>query len=278
MLLPAFHQHLSVWLVIGGLELAYLWTIRRHKLRTSAPGASRRQITLFSLGVGLLFLGAQWPMHDLAEGYLYSAHMVQHMLFMYFAPPLLIAGTPVWMLRKMLAPRPVAAVARRLLRPVPAIILFNAVLLLTHWPAIVELSVRSELFHFGAHFLLLASALVMWWPIVSPLPELPALPAPVQLAYLFVQSLAPNVPAAFLTFGSTPLYPVYATFPRIWNVGVMTDQLMAGLIMKLAGTAYLWTLMTVIFFRWHAREERDGLDALQFRNVERDVRVELGRR
>ena len=103
--------------------------------------------------------------------------------------------------------------------------LFNGVLFFSHWPAVVELSVTSELAHFGLHVLLVGSALVMWWPIVSPLPEMPPLPAPGQMLYLFLESLAPTVPASFLTFGTRPLYPVYATFPRIWGIGVLTDQL-----------------------------------------------------
>ena len=55
----------------------------------------------------------------------------------------------------------------------------------------------------------------MWWPVVSPLPEMPALSPPGQMIYLFLQSLAPTIPASFLTFGRSPLYPVYEAFPRI---------------------------------------------------------------
>jgi putative membrane protein len=291
MTLPPWHVHPTVWLVMALLEGTYLLAIRDRDRRRAAavdagaapalapePAASRRQITLFSLGVATLWIGAEWPIHDLAERYLYSAHMVQHLLFTFVAPPLLIAGIPVWMLRKLLSPRPVAAIVRRITRPVVAIVIFNAILLLTHWPAVVELSVRSELFHFGAHVVVVGAALLMWWPVMSPLPELPSLPAPAQMLYVFIQSLAPTIPASFLTFGSSPLYPVYATFPRIWGISALTDQLIAGLIMKLLGGAILWVVISVVFFRWHAREERDGLDALQWRDVERDVRAGLSSR
>ena len=118
-------------------------------------------------------------------------------------------------------------------------------LLFTHWPAIVEASVGSEPIHLSLHVLIVASALVMWWPVMSPLPEMPSLSAPGQMIYLFLQSLAPTIPASFLTFGHTPLYPVYATFPRIWGMSALTDQLIAGLIMKLAGGLLLWTVIAV---------------------------------
>jgi putative membrane protein len=118
---------------------------------------------------------------------------------------------------------------------------------------------------------------VMWWPVLSPLPELPALSPPSQMLYLFVQSLAPTIPASFLTFGTEPLYPVYATFPRIWGVDALTDQLVAGLVMKLVGGAILWVVIAVVFFRWAQQERTEGWDALKFRNVERDVRAEMRR-
>jgi len=117
----------------------------------------------------------------------------------------------------------------------------------------------------------------MWWPVMSPLPEYPALPAPGQMLYLFFQSLAPTIPASFLTFGDHALYPVYATFPRIWGIGVLTDQLMAGLIMKLIGGAILWGFIAVIFFRWYGQEQREDWDASRFRDVEREIRMGMGR-
>jgi putative membrane protein len=204
-------------------------------------------------------------------------HMVQHLLFTLVAPPLLIAGLPDWLLRDILRPRTVSRVVRFLTRPLVALIVFNGVLLFSHWPAVVDASVRSEPLHFGLHVLIVASAFVMWWPVMSPLPEMPALPAPGQMLYLFLQSLAPTVPASFLTFGSTPLYPVYASFPRIWGIDALTDQLIAGLTMKLAGGLILWGFIAAIFFRWFAQEQRDGWDALQWRRFEREIRAEMKR-
>lgn len=274
MRLPPWHVHPDVWVVFGSITLVYVLSIRRH-LSETGEATSRRQVRLFLAGVAVLWAGAEWPIHDLAERYLYSIHMVQHMMFSLVAAPLLIAGLPAWMLRRILRPRGVRAVAGFLTRPVVALAFFNGVLLFTHWPAVVDFSVGSELAHFGLHVLLVGSALAMWWPVVSPLPEMPPLPAPGQCLYLFLQSLAPTIPASFLTFGSTVLYPVYATFPRIWGIGPLTDQLIAGLIMKILGGLILWTEIAVIFFRWHAQEERDGWDSLRWRNVEREIRAEL---
>jgi putative membrane protein len=162
-------------------------------------------------------------------------------------------------------------------RPLPALLLFNGVLLFTHWPEVVTASVGSELTHLALHVLIVLSGYVMWWPIVSPMPDLPPLAPPMQMLYLFVQSLAPTIPASFLTFGQEPLYPVYATFPRIWEIPALTDQLIAGLIMKIVGGAILWVVIATVFFRWANREQREGWDAVQWQRMERELRTDLGR-
>ena len=275
--MPAWHAHPSVWLLLGGIWVAYLLAVRNHPKTPREAADKRRRTTLFSIGMGVLLVGADWPIHDLAEGYLYSVHMVQHMLFTLVAPPLLIGGIPAWMWRMLLRPRPLFVAFRFLTRPVVALILFNGLLLFTHWPEVVKLSVSSELAHFSLHALLFGSAMVAWWPVMSPLVELPSLSPPGQMMYLFIQSLAPTIPASFLTFGHTLLYPVYGTFPRIWGLSALNDQLIAGLTMKIVGGLILWGFITSIFFRWHARETRDGWDALALREVEHELRTGVGR-
>jgi len=277
--LPPWHVHPDVWVLFAGIEALYLAVVLRHRRERGGEDLEwRRRASFFSFGVLVLWVGADWPIHDLAERYLYSVHMVQHLLFSLVAPPLLLAGMPPWLLRRMLRPRPVHRAFRFFTRPLVALILFNGVLLLTHWPAVVDASVRSEGLHLGLHVVLVFSALAMWWPVMSPMPEMPPLSPPGQMLYLFLQSLAPTIPASFLTLGSTLLYPVYGTFPRIWGISAHSDQLVAGLIMKLAGGAILWGFITVIFFRWHDKEQRTGWDPLQLRQVEREVTSELSKR
>jgi putative membrane protein len=276
MALPPFHVHLDVLATLGGLAAGYLLAARRHERTTGEPLAPGRRHRFLG-GVAVLLVGATWPIHDLAESYLYSMHMVQHMLFTFVAAPLLLTGTPAWMWRAILPPGPLRAVWALLTRPLVALIVANGVLLFMHWPEVVTLSVRSELAHFSLHTLLLGSAVVMWWPVLSPLPELSSLSRPGQLLYLFFQSLAPTIPASFLTFGSEPLYPIYATFPRIWGMDALTDQLVAGLVMKIVGGAILWVVIAAVFFRWGREETTEGWDALKFRNVEREVRAGMGR-
>jgi len=281
MWLPPFHVHLDVLAVMAALEGGYLLAIRRVGPRFVPPGerpATRRQITLYSVGVMVLLVAAEWPIHDLAEGYLFSVHMVQHTLISLVAPPLLLLGMPAWLLRWLLSPRWIHAVAGQLTRPLIALINFNLVIALTHWAPVVDFILNHHPAHLVAHVVLFVTATCMWWPVISPLPEMPTLSYPMRMVYLFLQSLLPTIPASFLTFGTTPLYVFYATAPRVWGISALTDQRIAGLIMKLVGGAILWTVIGIVFFKWWRMEQRTGFDDLQWSQTDHEIRSGMSRR
>ena len=118
MRLPAWHVHPDVWLLFGSIVAVYLIAARRH-LEVTGEETPRRKKVLFLTGMGVLWLGADWPVHDLAEGYLYLMHMTQHLLFTLVAAPLLIAGMPVWLLRAVLAPPPIRRAFHFVTRALP---------------------------------------------------------------------------------------------------------------------------------------------------------------
>jgi putative membrane protein len=276
-----WHAHPDVWILAAGLLGGYAFALRRIGPRRVPLGeapASRRQVTMWVLGVATLLVAADYPMHDMAERSLYSVHMVQHILLSMVMPPLLLLGMPAWLFRAIFAPRLMWRTVKTLSRPFIALVLFNTVIVLTHWPAVVELAVRSEPVHFSVHAVLVFAALIMWMPILSPVLEIPRLSYPGQMLYLFLQSLVPTVPASFLTFGSRPLYRVYEAFARPGGMSALTDQRLAGLIMKIAGGFILWGWIAVLFFRWYAFEKTDGTDALQWRDVDQALnRMELSK-
>lgn len=254
-----FHLHPDILAVAAALTFAYWFAVRRLGPRL-APGAAPltpRQRTGLWTSLGLFVAMSEWPVHDLSEGYLYSVHMVQHLVYTLVLPPLIIRSTPPWLWRWALGR--VMPLFRLLVRPLFALVIFNTFLALTHWPVLVELAVKSGPAHLAQHVALVATAMLMWWPVVSPLPELPPLPPPLRIGYLFLQSLVPTVPASFLTFASGSVYAVYETFPRLWGIDALEDQQFAGAVMKLGGGIVLWTLMTVVFLRW-ARREREVPD------------------
>ena len=254
--------HPEVWLTVGVLAALGFYAVRvvgPLAMRGPTPPAAiatKRQKLCFAAGLGLLWLSADWPMHDIAEEYLYSVHMVQHLLISFAVPPLLLLAVPEWLARLIVLD---ASRSSRLLRclchPVAAGVAFNAVQALTHWSAVVDLSVRSGAFHYLMHLLVFATALLMWMPVLGPLREL-QLSEPAKMVYLFTMSIVPTVPAAWLTFAEGVVYPAYDHGARLWGVSVTADQQAAGAIMKVIGGGYLWTLIAFRFFRWSAAQRR----------------------
>jgi len=244
--------HPTVWLLCAVLLCGYylaLDYIGPKRVQPGEPVATRAQKRNAILAVLTIFVAGEWPIHTLAERYLYSVHMIQHLLLVLVAAPLMIAATPPWMARALFPGR-LMSVARAVTRPLPALVIFNTTLVFTHWPTMVDASVHSEWAHFGLHVLLVFTAMIMWMPVLSPILELPRLSYPGQMLYLFLQSLVPTVPASFLTFGDRPLYHVYTTFPRM-GISALADQRFAGIEMKLIGGAILWALLVVIFIKWY---------------------------
>ena len=252
-----FHIHFDVLGVAAAMIVVYELGIRalapRYCPEDEAP-VTGRQRGLFYSGVIILVLVASWPIHDIAEGRLFAFHMIEHMALSLIVPPLLLAGTPWWLMRAFLAP--FMPVVKFVTRPLIALLLFNGWLALMHVPAVVELMVTNELFHLFAHGVLFVTAIIMWWPVMDPIPDTERLTPFGKMGYLFLQSLVPTIPASFMTLGSTPLYGIYETFPRLWGIGALPDQIMAGLIMKLGGGLILWGFITWIFFSWYAEEQR----------------------
>jgi cytochrome c oxidase assembly factor CtaG len=108
--------------------------------------------------------------------------------------------------------------------------------------------------------------------VCNPLPER-RISMPAQMLYLFIMSILPTVPSAWLILAERPLYHVYDDGTAFWGMDTITDQQAAGLFMKLAGGFYLWTLITVIFFKWAGRNEESDRERrlVHAHEVERDV-------
>jgi putative membrane protein len=271
---PAWTAHPDVWLLVGLIAAVYAIAILRVGpivVGSHQPVVTRSQVTCFALGLAAMWVAADWPIHDVAERFNYSVHMVQHLTLSMLSAPLLLLGTPAWLMRRVLPPGIVFRTVRRLTRFVPALVLFNVVLVVMHWPAVVNAGLQSHLTHFLLHGLLFVSSLVVWLPIVSPLPEIPRLTPVARLLYLFAWSVVPTVPASFLTFGSTPLYKFYEHVPHLWGLSTVQDQQLAGLIMKLGAGLLLWSLIAVLFFRWAQEEERASTPRTAVREMEAEL-------
>lgn len=264
-----------MWLVVGALGGGYWWAVRRLAPAHAPAGSAvvtRRQVTLFALGLLALWAHADWPVHDIGERYLFSVHMFQHIGFTLIAAPLMLLGTPPWLVRRLLGTGRLRAGFSRLSRPLAAGLTFNVVTVLAHWPVVVNASLESQWVHLLVHVVIFSTAVLMWFPVLNRDRALPTMTPPGRMLYVFLQSVIPTIPAAFLTFGDGVLYRFYAAVPRPFAMTAVEDQQFAGALMKVYAGLLLWGVIVVMFFRWYAADSRESSGGvLTWDDVQREL-------
>lgn len=247
---------ISVVAAVFFLEVVYLLSVGplRHRFPGSSDVSTRR-IVLFTVGLWSIFFALYSPLDPLSDYYLFSAHMIQHLFLVLVGPPLMLLGTPGWMLRPILQLPGVYPVAKVLTFPVLAALLFNVVFAIWHVPAVYEAGLNSITVHIIQHLTFIATGVIMWWPVLSPMKELPRLPYGAQVLYMFILSIPPAIVGALITFADGTLYETYAQAPEIWGISTAADQQIGGVIMKLPGFLIFVTAAGIIFFNWAAKEE-----------------------
>ena len=251
--------HLSTLVGCGLLALLYLLAIGPWRASLGAPSRieTGRAIAFLS-GLVVVIVGLNGPVHDLSDLYLFSTHMVQHLMLAEAFPPLFIIGVPAWLWAWLLR-RPAIGPAWSLLTRVPVgFALYTVVFSIWHVPPLYNAMMRDHNFHIAMHLMVMASAVLLWWPILGAAAGAPRLAEGAQLIYLFVAGIPMSAVAALITFANEPLYMWYALAPRVWNLSAIDDQRYGGLIMWVPGAFIYYAMMTVVFFRWAAREEKAG--------------------
>ncbi len=262
----------SVILLIA-IQSAYLIGVGPLRQRNNwADYVDARQIATFTLGVIVIFIALASPIHVVSERYLFSVHMLQHVLLTLVAPPLMIRGIPDWLIRPLLRPNWSFRIARALTHPIGAFLAFNIVFSIWHVPALYNASLSNHGIHIVEHVMMISTAMVMWWPLTSTMPELPRVSYPMQMMYLFGLSVAQIIVFGALTFAGEPIYAFYVNAPRILTISALTDQQIGAIIMKVGGGALFLSLLIIIFYRWYGEEERERqANRKQERNYLRDL-------
>lgn len=210
----------------------------------------------FYASLAVFYLVEGSPLHDLAERYLLSAHMVQHLLLSYVVARMMLVGVPAWLWRTLLLHPLVFPVSRFVLRPLVTFTVFAFFFAIWHVPAIYQAALANSTLHHLEHVAFLFTALLLWWPILSPLEELPRPPHLIRLTYLFTIPLAQLPVFAGITFNPDVVYPMYELAPRVWGLTAIADQALAGALMKVFGLAFFSLPFARIFFDWYRRENR----------------------
>lgn len=250
----SFTVHPSTVVGLGALGALYAWRARA-AARQGLPPLGRTRPAYFVAAILAMFFALNGWLHDLSDSYLFSAHMLQHMVLLMLVAPLMVMGTPGWMLRPALRIPAVNAIARVITRPLVTFGVFNVVLAIWHLPVFYNTAMAHHGVHIVQHLTFMMAAVLMWWPILSPLPELPRLSYPLQMLYLFLMTIPMAVVAIFITYADRVLYPAYAAAPRILGVTPLNDQLIGGLIMWIPGGLFFYAIISVLFFRWQGRDD-----------------------
>ncbi len=231
----------------------------------SAVGAKpARRAASFLAGVAVLFLALNSPLDALGDTYLFSAHMVQHLLLILVVPPLLLLGMPPAVADPARHPRWARGVGRVLGNPPVAWTLGMGTMVVWHVPTLYNAALRIEAVHITQHLSFLITSAIFWWPVLVPgaIPRLAPLSA---VLYLVGASLAGSLLGIIVTFAHVGLYPAYlhpidrfgieALISNGWGLSPQTDQELGGLVMWIpGGLVYLWAILGVIA-RWYRTAE-----------------------
>ena len=214
-------------------------------------------------GVATLLFALASPLDRLGDGYLFSSHMIQHLLLVQAVPPLLLWGIPPTLINRALGYRPVRVAERILGNPLVAFIIGFVGLWVSHLPVIYDAALHNEFIHVNQHFIFLVSATIYWWPIFAPEERCRMSPLPTML-YLFGGALSCIALGILLTFAGAGLYPTYlhpadplGILPLIqdqWGLTPQVDQQVGGLIMWVGGSpVYLFGILAVMV-RWYTTQ------------------------
>lgn len=263
-----FSVHPSTVVGIVAAAGLYEWRARQGAREAALLGAPVNVVhpghrVMFYGALLLLFGSLNGPLHDLSDEYLFSAHMVQHLVLQLVVAPLALAGIPGWMLRPALRATTVRRLAFRITRPAMAFAIFNVTMAVWHLPPLYNLALAHHPVHIGQHLTFIVASVVMWWPLLGSLPELPRPSYPAQLLYCFLMTVPMSIVSVYITYSDRVLYPLYAIAPRVLGISPLEDQRLGGLIMWIPGGLYFLGVLSVIFFKWSQRGGEDTVEGAQ---------------
>lgn len=255
--------------IIGliGMSALYLWATsdseRRHY--PNAAPVSAWQMTSFFLGLLAFAVALLTPLEPLSDSFLFSAHMVQHILITVVGPPLMLLGVPRWLYEA------IARGAGRVWRgwmfltgPLVGFVLFHGIFTFVHFPEFYNAALRDENIHILEHVMMWSAAFVGWWCVLAPTRELGALSQPLKGLYLLAGTVPGQVVGAIITFSDSVIYDEYLHASRVWGISPIADQQIGGLLMWVGVGTFFLIAALIVFFRWGIEQtsaDRKRLDA-----------------
>jgi len=238
-----WHPHLLLWGVLATVGLVVALAHRR-LVRTSTDPVSWPSWRARRFAAGLVVIGIAmgWPLGDLAAHWSATALVLQRCVLVLAVAPLLLAGLPDDLIRRLTRPAPVDAVLVRVLRPPVAVISVTVLLVGSMAPFLVAAQASSAAARAGLALVVLVAGTILWLPIMGRIPGI-ARPRPmVRAVYLVAQAIVPVFLSFVFILDPTPLYPTFAHSVDVIRLRPLNDQQVAGFVSKLS---FLFVLLSV---------------------------------
>lgn len=267
---------IAITVIIIGL---YFWAVGkgRHRFPQSEPVPLYKKI-LFVLGMLLFYLGYGGPLYIVGH-LMFSVHMIQMIVSLLFVPPLLIIGTPRWLLKALVLKIPFKRFLKIFAHPITAIVLFNMMFSLYHIPVIFDYLMVNKLAHNAYQTGLFVSAILMWWTIIAPVPEWNRVSELQRVGLIFLDGLLMTPACALIIFAGSPVYETF-TNPVAWATAIslclpgtqtvspevieqfmllplLEDQRLGGVLMKVVQEVLYGSFLGYVFFQWFKRERAE---------------------
>lgn len=269
-------------IVITILAVLYILAVDQFRLqwfRESSPVQLKKKISMLS-GLAIYYLAQGGPL-DLLSHLVFSMHMLSMSLSYLIVPPMIIYGLPDWMLRRVLGVSGIGKTVRILTQPILTLVLFNILFSLYHFPVVLDYIMTHYAIHSIFFAVLLMAAFMMWWNVVSPLPEYERLSDVQKMGYVFANGVLLTPACALIVFAESTLYATYSD-PTIWAKALgycvpmgsdvilsmfkgprdfaffapLDDQQFGGVLMKLMQELAYGVVLFYIFMRWFRRDHQ----------------------
>jgi putative copper resistance protein D len=245
----------------------WIWAVRRVDRAHPSNPVPRRRTVAFVLGLGALAVALLSGI-DRYDTTSFWVHMVQHVLLMLVAAPLIALGAPITLLLRVSTPEtrhrwilPIlhSPVVRIVAFPVVTWLLFAVTMWVAHFSPLFDAALEDPLIHDLEHLLFLGVGLLFWWPAVALDPSPWRMTHPLRALYVFLQMPQNTFLAVVLLNASAVLYPHYATLVRAWGPTALEDQRLAAGTMWVAGDAIFIAAVAAILVGWMRAEARDSV-------------------
>jgi len=237
----------SVYLGLLALYFGHAWLAR------AVDDAKRRHSLYVGLGLLTVWASLETPIDTIADHYLDSVHMLQHVLLGFVAPPLLLLGLSPGMVARLVRVPGLRAITE----PVPAQVIAGLVMIVWHLPALYDATLYSEPLHIAEHLTFIGAGLLLYWPILQATSAQARwqMSHGIKLLYMLIATLPQDGVALALIFSRVPFYEYYTHAPRlIASLDPLTDQTVAGAVLMIFGKVTIGIAAIAVFVRWFSED------------------------